>query len=306
MKFETPILFLIFNRPDTTQQVFDVIKKIKHNKLYIAADGPRENRDGEREKCEQTRNIIKQIDWECEIKTLFQDKNLGCKIGVSSAIDWFFENEEMGIIFEDDCLPDQSFFNFCQELLEKYKNDDRIMMISGDNFQNGIMRGNSSYYFSKNSHIWGWASWRKAWNKYDVNMSTHPDFKKNNQIKNIFKNIRIQEYWISIFDSVFSEKIDTWDYQWTYAIWANDGLSIIPNVNLISNIGFRDDATHTVGKYNERANVETKSIGKIIHPAVLIQNKEADEFEMKKIVFPSKISRIFNGFCIIYRIIIKK
>jgi hypothetical protein len=275
---KTPILFLIFNRPDTTQQVFDEIKKAKPSKLYVAADGPRKNMENEEMLCAETKKIIEQVDWECELKTLFRDENLGCKIAVSSAIDWFFDQVEEGIILEDDCLPSSTFFKYCEELLEKYRNDERIMMISGDNFQDGIVRGNGSYYFSKNVHIWGWASWKRAWNKYDVKMKTYPDFKKQNQIINVFSNRLIQAHWILMFDSVFSGKTDTWDYQWAYAVLANGGLSIIPNVNLISNIGFDDRATHTLNAVDRYSKMDIYKIDDISDPLFILQDNAADEY----------------------------
>ena len=191
-KFNTPILFLIFNRPDTTFKVFEEIRKIKPAKLYIAADGPRPNVIGEEEKCTASRNIIKQVDWDCDVKTLFREKNLGCKIAVSSAISWFFENVEEGIILEDDTFPTQSFFWFCQELLDFYRNDSRIMHISGNNFQLGKIRGEGSYYFSKYNHIWGWATWKRAWRFYDVSLNTFPIFVQRKVIKNIFRRVKVQ------------------------------------------------------------------------------------------------------------------
>ena len=168
--FQTPILFLIFNRPDTTKLVFESIKRIKPAKLYIAADGARKHKVGEDLLCKETRSIIDLIDWECEIKTLLRTENLGCKIAVSSAIDWFFENEEQGIILEDDCLPNESFFNFCEQLLNQFKENKEIMHISGNNFQDGITRGDGSFYFSKYNHIWGWATWKRAWKLYNVKL----------------------------------------------------------------------------------------------------------------------------------------
>ena len=282
MQSKTPILFLIFNRPDFTQLVFDEIKKTKPSRLYVAADGPRKSKMGEVELCAETRKIIEQVDWKCELFTLFRDENLGCKKAVSFAITWFFSHEQEGIILEDDCLPNPTFFNYCEELLEKYRDDDRVMMICGDNFQEDVVCGDESYYFSKNAHIWGWASWRRAWNKYDVDMGTYTEFKKQNQIRNIFQNVVMQRYWILIFDSVFAGKIDTWDYQWMYAILVNGGLNIMPNVNLISNIGFRSDATHTTGDSKKFANMKTGNLDTINHPIFVMQNKEADDFFYRK------------------------
>ncbi|HBY56714.1 MAG TPA: hypothetical protein DEG96_02450 [Candidatus Atribacteria bacterium] len=272
----TPVLFLIFNRPDTTQKVFDAIKQAKPKQLFVAADGPREDKEGEKEKCKQTRKIIEQVDWDCEVKTLFRDKNLGCKIAVSSAIDWFFENVEEGIILEDDCLPSQSFFWFCQELLEYYRKDTRIMMISGNNFQFGKIRGEGTYYFSKYAHIWGWATWRRTWKCYDVDIKSFDEFKRENQIKNIFRIKQQQKYWMNVFQKVYNNKINTWDYQWAYTCFINNGLCIMPNVNLVSNIGFNRDSLHTRDEDNIFSKIKTEEITKIIHPEFVLADQEAD------------------------------
>ena len=277
----TPILFLIFNRPDTTQKVFNAIRKAKPKQLFVAADGPREGKEDEKEKCEQTREIIEQVDWDCEVKILFRDKNLGCKIGVSSAIDWLFENVEEGIILEDDCLPSQSFFWYCQELLDYYQNDTRIMHISGDNFQFSRKRGGGNYYFSKYSHIWGWATWRRAWKHYDVNMKNFGEFKTENQINNVFQIKQQQKYWMNIFQRVYNNEINTWDYQWVYTCFINNGLCIMPNVNLISNIGFNKEALHTKDENSILSKIEAEEIIKIIHPEFVLADQKADLFTSK-------------------------
>ena len=294
----TAVLFLIFNRLDTTQRVFEAIKQAKPPKLYIAADGARNNKLGESEKVKAVRDfIIGNIDWQCEIKTLFREKNLGCKYAVSSAITWFFENEEMGIILEDDCLPVQSFFWYCQELLERYKDDERIWHLGGSNFQNGIRRGEADYYYSKYNHVWGWASWSSRWKYYDVKLN----YIKNTEFLNSsFKNTVVQQYWQDLFQTVKDGKIDTWDYQWVFTIWANNGLAIIPNVNMVSNIGFGLDATHTKGN-NQVVKTHQLTIRK--HPSQIIVNSEADDYTFKhhyktkslfeKIV--NKLKRYFNA-----------
>ncbi len=189
MRFDVPILLLAFNRPNQTRRVFDAIKAIQPTKFYFAADGPREGRAEEAILCQTVRtSILENIDWDCEVKTLFRDKNLGCKYAVSSAISWFFENEPEGIILEDDCLPDASFFPFCAELLEKYRHDDRIMMISGDNYQKDKLRTDYSYYFTRYNQIWGWASWRRVWNLYDVEMKLLPEILEKGYLYDIFKD----------------------------------------------------------------------------------------------------------------------
>lgn len=283
-KLETPILFLLFNRPDTTRKVFEAIKRQQPQRLYIAADGARAEKIGEKELCEETRNsVIKNIDWDCEVKTLLREKNLGCKIAVSSAITWFFENEEQGIILEDDCLPNDSFFSFCEEMLNYYKDDERIMHIGGSNFQDGKIIGDGSYFFSNVHYIWGWATWRRAWKKYDVEMKSYNNFISEGYLKNLFPERYYQQLWESIFEKIISGKLNTWDYQWTFSIWINNGLGIIPNQNLISNIGFSGEATHTQSSAEDiLSNRATGKIGKIKHPSIMQRNYQAEKYTLDK------------------------
>lgn len=291
-QFNVPVLFIIFNRPDTTQKVFSAIRDVRPKHLFIAADGPRVEKEGDEEKCIITRDVIKQIDWNCEIKTLFREENLGCGKAVSSAITWFFENVEQGIILEDDCIPNESFFMFCEEMLSYYKNDNRIMHISGSNFQFGKKRGDGDYYFSKNNHVWGWATWRRAWKYYDFGMESLEEFIKNDYIKNIFNN-KIAKEWIDIFIKTKKGKINTWDYQWTYTMWAQDGLAILPNVNLVKNIGFNNDATHTKYSNNLIENNLANSLFIEKHPSLVIRDYGADMY-YHDIMRVSIIKRIYN------------
>lgn len=297
------VLFLVFNRPDVTQQVFEAIRQAKPPRLYIAADGARETKAGEAEKVTAVRDFILQnIDWECEIKTLFREENLGCKYAVSGAITWFFENEEMGIILEDDCLPSQSFFWFCEEMLERHKDDLRVWHISGDNFQEGTKRGDGDYYFSKYNHIWGWASWANRWQNYDVKMDSYKLFDSSNQLLNVFNNKHIQQYWAYVFLKVSDGQIDTWDYQWTYTVLSNSGLSILPNKNLISNIGFGPDATHTLDLDSQHSKLEKEDLSfPLRYPQFTVQNCIADEFTESKMFTKGNIllkilSRIKRAF----------
>ena len=294
-QFETPILFLIFNRPDTTQKVFNVIKQIKPRYLFVAADGPRLDKPGENEKCLETRNIIKQIDWDCELKTLFREKNLGCRIAVSQGITWFFDNVEEGIILEDDCLPDLSFFPYCEELLRTYKNEDKIFLIGGNNFQNGIERGNGSFYFSHYAHIWGWASWRRAWEKYDLEMNDLHETFASGKLDHVFQSNVEKKYWENIFTQTRLKKIDTWDYQWTYAIWKNNGLAITPNTNLVINLGLvNNNSTRNFLKDGFREKMILDSIElPLVYPSVKL-NGEADQytFENRYAHSYKRVSRI--------------
>jgi len=288
MCLNTPILFLVFNRLDSTEKVFHQIRRAKPKKLYLSVDGPRDKRKGETEKCLCVRNIIlKQIDWDCELFTNFRDKNLGCKLAISSGIDWFFKNEERGIILEDDTLPDLTFFRFCEELLEYYKDDKRLMMISGDNFQFGRKSAQESYYFSRYAHIWGWATWRRAWNYYDVDMKIWPKVRNSGLLFNILGDKKEAFYWKSIFDKVYKGKIDAWSYQWLFACWMQNGLNILPGVNLVSNIGFGSIGTHTKGR-SEVAKLESKEIiFPLFHPIHMKRNALADKFD-DKTMFSSK------------------
>jgi len=278
--FDIPILFIIFNRPETEKKVFEVIRKIRPKILYVAADGPRKNNQFDIEKCVTAKEIIdNSINWPCEVHRLYREKNLGCKMAVSSAIDWFFENEEMGIILEDDCFPEISFFEFCKEMLIRYKDEKRVMIISGDNFQSGRKHGDGSYYFSRYPHVWGWATWKRVWDKYDVNMRSWSTVRGKSSVKfgGFFENI----YWRNIFDSVYSRVVDTWDYQLVYLCLLNNGLNIVPSVNLVQNIGFGFEATHTKDKMFGGVMRIEKLRTPYKDPVDLANNVKADDFIRK-------------------------
>lgn len=248
---QTAVLFLVFNRPDTTAQVFEAIRQAKPPRLYVAADGPREGREGEADRVAKVREIATAVDWPCEVKTLFREKNLGCKYAVSGAITWFFEQEEQGIILEDDCLPSQSFFWFCEELLNRYKDDERIFIISGYNKQQQWGSKSNSYFFSSLGGIWGWASWRRAWKNYDIEMQgleylVREGFFEQNLGK-LVGQIR-QEQLVNAKNKMLRGEIDTWDYQWGFSRHKHRALACVPRVSLIANIGFGQDATHTASK----------------------------------------------------------
>lgn len=275
---KTPVLFLIFNRPDTTQRVFEAIRTAKPARLFVAADGPREDRHGEEKKCVQARRIIENVDWDCEILTLFREKNLGCRKAVNSAIDWFFENVDEGIILEDDCLPSRSFFGYCEELLRHYRDDTRIMQICGLNVLKEWKRCGHSYFFSQYGPVWGWASWRRAWKHYDVHMKLWPEIRGKKLYEDFCQNKEEGDHRRDLYDQVFAGKIDTWDYQWGFAKMINHGLSIIPSVNLVSNIGFAGDATHTASDQNNPyAAMETYDMGPLLrHPPYVVMDRQAD------------------------------
>lgn len=277
-----PIVFIIFNRPDTTQKVFDRIREVKPSQLFVIADGARKNKAGEAEKCQQVRQIIDTIDWECELFTNYSAINLGCQKRVSTGIDWVFQQVEEAIILEDDCLPDLSFFPFCEELLNQYRHDTRIMAISGDNFQFGRKRTSDSYYFSRYNHCWGWATWRRAWQYYDVKMTQWEKVRAENWLNDILNDPWATRYWTHKFQQVYEGKIDTWDYQWTLTCWLQSGLTILPNVNLVSNIGFDRGGTHHQTSYSPYANLKTEEIAfPLKHPSFIIRNTKSDYFTQK-------------------------
>lgn len=291
---KTAVLFLIFNRLDTTKQVFEEIRRAKPSRLYIAADGPRDSRPGEDAKVAAVRDyVICHIDWDCEIVTLFREKNLGCRKAVSSAIDWFFAHVEEGIILEDDCLPSQSFFGYCQELLEYYRHDTRIMQICGLNVLKEWSRCGHSYYFSNYGPIWGWASWRRAWQYYDVDMKLWPEICEKKLLEDFCQNPDEVGFRLNIYNNVYSGNIDTWDYQWGFAKMINSGLSIIPAHNLISNIGFGIYATHTTSD-SILSNLEVSELDlPLIHPQHMIRDKEYDK-EYNKTYLPIKEKSIWG------------
>ena len=293
-QLKTPVAFIIFNRPDTTEKVFAEIAKAKPPILLVIADGPRNYRPDEAEKCALTRAIINRVDWDCSVLTNYSDVNLGCKNRVASGLDWVFEQVPEAIILEDDCLPDPSFFRFCEELLERYRHDHRIAMISGDNFQFGQNRGDASYYFSRYNHIWGWASWRRAWSHYDKNAAIWPQFHQSSCLKLLLKSTREQKFWQKVFQAVYDGKIDTWDYQWVLSSWSQGMVSIIPAVNLISNIGFGADATHTKSA-SIYANMDTHELTfPLIHPEIILANIDADIFTSRTMFSNSLASRLFQ------------
>lgn len=273
----TPVLLIIYNRPDLTYRVFSEIRKVKPSRLYVAADGPKNN-ENDRLNTNMCRELVKLVDWDCELKLLFRDENLGCKKAVSSAIDWFFSFEECGIILEDDCLPERSFFFYCAELLDYYKDDAEIGHIGGCNFLKGNTFNTASYYFSNYPHSWGWATWRRAWSLFDVNMHEFPEFVFSERSKQLSLPYKEKLYWFAKLSDTYLNKIDTWDYQWSFTLWLHGMKSIIPKKNLVSNIGFDERATHTKAKNTCFAEIETHNLPVIIHEQEKSVLNKADRY----------------------------
>lgn len=275
-----PVAFIVFNRPEHTQQTFAVLRKNRPSKLFIIADGPRSNHPTDIENCEAVRAIVNNIDWPCEVHRNYADKNLGLKSRVSSGLNWVFERVETAIILEDDCLAHSDFFRFCDSLLERYVNDPKVAVITGNNFQNGQPRGSASYYFSKYSHCWGWATWRRSWQYYQGDLFFWPVLKNSDTWKKMVPDKIESNYWSRIFDNVYSNRINSsWAYPWLCCVWFNQGLTATPNVNLVSNIGFGENSTHTSSNESPWSQMSTNSMSaEIIHPYLIIQDITADEY----------------------------
>lgn len=281
MTCTTPVIFLIYRRPDLTSRVFEEIRQAQPTKLLVVADGPCHG--GEVELCRQARAVTEQVDWDCKVLRNYTDKNLGCRQRVSSGLDWAFEQEEEAIILEDDCLPHLSFFKYCQELLAHYRDDERIWCISGNNFQNGQQRGDDSYYFSNYNHCWGWASWRRAWQQYNHNLSHWPTFRDGRYLEGILDSDLEVKYWQDIFERLYSlGEPNSWAYAWTFSCWLNRGLTALPNVNLVSNIGFRSDGTH-ITEDSPMGNMPTEDIGELKHPTFIGRDLAADMYTFDKV-----------------------
>jgi hypothetical protein len=294
----TPILFLIFNRPETTSQVFEAIRKARPAKLYIVGDGPREDRPQEVEKCEETRKVIQRIDWPCEIHTLFREKNLGCGLGITSAINWFFEYESEGIILEDDCLPSQSFFKFCSELLEKYRHDSRVIEIGGNNYEKPLQREKEySYTFSHLTYIWGWATWKRAWQYHDFKMTKFNEIKEKKYLDQFYDTFHERDFFGYIFKKMFdgdhqTNRKNIWDYQWQFACHINSGCVIVPNRNLVKNIGFGVEATNTTSLKGVGRDMELEEINfPLHHPDFVMVNRKRDKRNFQ-LMHTSMLSRM--------------
>lgn len=285
--FETPILFLIFNRPEITAKTFRRIAYIKPSFLYIAADGPRPGNTNDIVNCNKARQMVLElIDWPCEVKTLFREENLGCKRAISEGISWFFNQVDAGIILEDDCLADRSFFPYCEKMLKEYKDSPQIGMIGGTNFLK-TQHTEDSYFFSQYFIIWGWATWRNKWSLYENELRDWPRQRKNKWLATIFKDKNIVRYHTFSYDKAEKNEVDTWDSNWGYYLFYHNQLAITPTKNLISNIGL--EGTHVLRSHSHLFNrpLETLAVEKIIKQKEIRVQEEFDKEQFDKV----KISR---------------
>ena len=279
MSFPVPVLLIGFNRPDTTARVVEVLRALRPERLYVACDGARLNRPGEPERCGAVRALIASapqglIDWPCQLRTRFRDTNLGCRAVASSALDWFFEQEEEGIVLEDDILPDPSFFPYCQALLERFRHDSRIGAIAANNHQRLPPADGSSYRFSIYSHCWGWATWRRAWRCYDRELNGWPAFRAAGWLEQLGGSA-FARLWGGWLEQLAAGRIDTWDMIWQLSCWQQGFLTVIPAVELVENIGFGEDATHTLDEHSPLGPRDSLTFP-LVHPAVIQPDRRRD------------------------------
>jgi hypothetical protein len=278
-QLKTPVVLLIFNRPNATEKVFEKIRQAKPPLLLVVADGPREDKPDDLQKCNAARAIVDRVDWDCKVLKNYSEINLGCGRRPASGLDWVFEMVEEAIILEDDCVPHPTFFRFCEELLERYRYDRRIMSISGQNVQFGRRRTEYSYYFSRYNHGWGWATWRRAWQYFDFDMKLWPEVRDKNLLKDILIDTHVVKNWTKIFQLTYDKSLNCWDYQFTFSCWMQNGLSILSDVNLVSNIGHGSEASNTTDIKSPFNNIPAEAVSfPLKHPLFVIQNLEADDF----------------------------
>lgn len=293
------IAYIIFNRPRHTRETFEAIRAQRPGRLFIIADGPRTDHPTDIERCKAVRQIVENIDWPCEVHREYSESNLGLKRRISSGLDWVFGLTETAIILEDDCLPHPDFFIFCQMLLERYKEDERIWVITGNNYQNGKSRGEASYYFSKFGHCWGWASWRRAWKNFDGDLTFWPQWKGSEDFRKKMPDPFEQRYWIDILDRVYKGEINSWAYPWLATLWYHGALTATPRVNLVTNIGIGPDSTHTHALEDEPG-TPVLPLGNITHPSKIEQSLIADQYifdhllEGRNLKFPRKYFGFFR------------
>ena len=300
----TPVVFLVFKRPELTAQVFARIREARPPRLFIVADGPRWDHPGEAEKCRQVRTLIEQgVDWPCEMVRDYAETNMGCARRVSSGITRVFEQVEEAIVLEDDCLPESTFFQFCAELLERYRSDERIAQIAGCSFRSVPPAGGESYFFSRYPHCWGWATWRRAWRHYDHAMKAWAVPEQQLKLLGGLEQPAERKYWRHAFSGVMSGKIDSWAYRWTLALWQQSCLSISPYRNLVANIGFDASATNT-RDFNRLADLPVSAMPfPLVHPGSFTPDSEADERTSRRVFRRSsmiirlqrRLRRLFAG-----------
>lgn len=297
-RFGVPVLIIAFNRIETLKQVFEAVRRARPTRLYVAADGPRHSHADDPARTQAVRRVLtEEVDWDCELKTYFRDENVGSRTAVGGAITWFFEHEEMGVILEDDCLPDASFFPYAEEMLLRYRDDPRVMQVNGGSFLEDTDL-TESYFFSKYPHIWGWATWKESWAAYSLELSDFEDV--FNRMDDIFWTSEEKDFWLRAYRLVAKGKLDSWDYFWLLSVWRNGGLSAYPTANLVKNIGFSGDAENTKPwkDYKGLRHAPLEHIGRLIHPPEVAINPRLDQrdFEefFRKPAMPLRVLKVLG------------
>lgn len=287
---DTPVALIVFSRASTTRRVIDALRTVRPTVVFVIADGPRSDKPDDARLCAEARAVVDEIDWPCDVRRRFLDLNLGCGHSPAEGLDWVFSQVEECIILEDDCVPDPSFFRYCTELLDRYRMDSRVMMVSGNNHLLKRRYLSTSYTFAINTQTWGWATWRRAWSEYDFYMSDWPRVRSLDWLAYHLGSNSYAKWWLKLFDMAFHEaesnpRCTYWDFQWTYACWKNHGLTIIPRENLVSNIGWGNGATHTLSESHWLANIPVEPMTfPLVHPDAMIPDHEADEI-LKETVY---------------------
>jgi len=279
---ESPVLLIVFNRPDTTQIVFDAIRKAKPGKFYIAADAPRDGNVADEKNCALVKEIVKKVDWDCDVHYRFAEVNQGCGPGPFNAISWVFEHEDRTIILEDDCVPALPFFNYCSELLERYKNDTRIWEISGNQYTEEAVTTPHSYFFSKYGHSWGWATWKRCWNEMDMAMTKYPLIIEQDLYKSAFRTDKEARFFQKLINKIYTDKImmsHIWDFQFGFAITSNGGICIVPIKNLVTNIGYIGTHAESKKHFHDRPVDENYKI--VSHPDFILLDVNYDAYHFK-------------------------
>ncbi|HEY9879035.1 MAG TPA: glycosyltransferase family 2 protein [Leptolyngbyaceae cyanobacterium] len=281
--FQTPIALLIFKRPKTTSKVLEVLRQIRPVTLLVISNLPPENKPDQLKQCQETRALIDQIDWPCRVLKNYAETYLSCKERISSGLNWVFETVDRAIILEDDCIPDLTFFQYCEELLDRYAEDERVMAITGDNFNIPPRQPQYSYFFSRHTQFWGWATWRRAWQYYDITMRLLPEFLEAGWLSEMFQEPAAIRWWEKTLQEVYSGQKDTWDYQWDFSCWIRGAACIVPRINLVSNIGFDKDAAHNRDAFDWRANLPTSPIElPLKHPPFVRIDEQCDRILQKR------------------------
>jgi hypothetical protein len=290
-QLKTPVVLFVFNRPYTTEKIMDIIRKAAPPKLFVIADGPSTAYHKDVHECREVRRIIETVDWRCEVFKNYSDTNIGCDTIIPMGLDWVFDKVDDAIIFEDDCLPHMTFFRYCEEMLDQYRDDKRIMTICGSNFQFGRRRNQYSYYFSRYHLITGWATWRRAWKHYDHTMELWPEIRNGGWLNDFLVDKKVVSNVTMLLDKYYEEQIKPWDVLWYFSCWMQGALAAIPNVNLIKNIGYGREATHTRDEKSIFANIFCNPMNfPLLHPSFIIRDAVADTYSDNTMLLPPSLS----------------